>query len=611
MGSSFLDIATRPGVLVGGLAIAFFLVLTWVLRGTPLGQAIGDEPEGEGRPEPGRRDRAVMTAVSGLLLVAIGAYVAFAVGVLWSVPVFAVGYALVARTIHDNRPFRHASPTLRRVVNVSDTAMTASLIAGVLVVGNVLAFRYGERPLDFTTDKVYSLASLTVNQLKALDRPVRFTVFLGQTPRARRQLGRILQLLDLYKDESPNRISIDVVHPASDQIRFEELAKRVPEVAVTPGGGVAVEFGEGDSVERTVVRNGEMFDVSDNNAFETDRSRIQTSFHGEDALTSALIRLQEEKKPKIAFVTGHGELSIHEMELGKNGLGALRELLAGQGAEILVVNLTREPIPADASVVVLAAPSTEFSPEEAKRLQGYMKNGGRLMMFLDSRAPEGLRNWLKSEFHVTVGTDPVYDGTYNIRGQWNLVIAPIVGDSRHPIVEPLLNRGAAMPVPTALSLDPPAAAGAAMESPFHSEIILRSSQESWVETDAKQSPPQFDPNKDKRGPIALGVAVYELPKHDARGTGEEEIGRLVVFGSSSIASNWFLSSEFANRDVVVNSVNWLRGKPNLAGISPKTHTSLRLAGSPALRDRLVSIPTLMAVLVIVGLGAATYYNRRS
>ncbi len=240
-----------------------------------------------------------------------------------------------------------------------------------------------------------------------------------------------------------------------------------------------------------------------------------------------------------------------------------------------------------------------------------MRGGGRLLLFLDARAPEGLRNWLKTEFQVGVGAEPVYDGTYNVRGQWNLVVAPIVGDSRHPIVESLLNRGAAMPVPTTLTLEAPGAAGAASESPFHSEIILRSSQESWAESDSKQSPPQFDPGNDKRGPIALGVAVFELPKHDARGTGEEEIGRVVVFSSPLIASNRFLSSEFANRDVVVNSVNWLRGKPNLAGISPKTHTSLRLAGSPALRGRLIAIPTLMAVLVIVGFGAATYYNRRS
>ncbi len=87
---------------------------------------------------------------------------------------------------------------------------------------------------------------------------------------------------------------------------------------------------------------------------------------------------------------------------------------------------------------------------------------------------------------------------------------------------------------------------------------------------------------------------------------------MVVFSSPLIASNRFLSSDFANRDVVVNSVNWLRGKPNLAGISPKTHTSLKLAGSPAAAAAGWSaIPTLMAILVIVGFAAMTYYNRRS
>jgi hypothetical protein len=611
MGSSVLDFATRPFVLLAGLSVAFFLVATWALRGTPLGQTIVDEPQGEGRPEPALRDRAVIMAVLGMVLVAVGAYVAIAVGRFWSLPVFAAGYGLLGYTIHANRPFRHASPTLRRVVFVSDTVMTASLFAGVLVLANVFAFRYGERPLDFTADKVYSLSSQTLRQLEGLNRPLKFTVFMGNTPRAQRQLGRVLQLLDLYKEENPSKITIETLNPLADQHSFEELAKRVPEVTVAATGGVVLEYGEGDSGQHTVVRNGELFEQS-GDAFDRE-SRVPLVFTGEDAITSALIRLSEEKKPKIGFVTGHGELSVHEMDPARNGLGLLRDLLSRQGAEIVVVNLARESVPPETSVVVLAAPTTEFSPEEAERLQHYMRDNGRLLLFVSTQTPESLRNWLKTEFQVVVGTDPVLDPTYNWRGRWDLVVAPIVGDSHHPIVQPLLNRGAILPAPAALAVtgSTTSAAGAAAESPFHTEVLLHSSQESWAESQPQDRfTPQFDPAKDKRGPIPLAVAVYELPQVGRQRT-DEEIGRVVVLSSPLMASNPYLVREFANSDVVVNSFNWLRGKPKLTGISPKTHTSLRLTVDPALRGRLVSIPTLIALLAIIGLGAATYYNRRA
>jgi hypothetical protein len=610
MGSSFVNFVTRPAIAVTALAVGAFLVLTWALRGTPLGQTIADESEGEGRPAPGRRDRAVAVSVAGLVLVAIGAFVAIQYGVLWSIPVFVVGYGMVAVTIKSNLAYRHDSPTLRRVVRVSDTAMTASLIAGVLVIGNVLAFKYGERPFDLTQEKVYSLASLSTQQVKALQRPVKFTVFLGRTPRAQRQLQRILQLLDLYKALSPSKISVDVLYAYDEVSRFEDLARRAPDVRVARGGGVVIEYGVGETAERTVVRNTEMFDQTQGNAFDPDPAKVQTSFHGEDVVTSALIRLQEGKKPKIGFTTGHGELSLHESSPAKEGLGVLRDRLMAIGAELQVQNLAKESVPPDIAVLIVANPTTEFSAVEGERMKKYLASGGHLILFLDGRYATGLRDWLKSEFRVELGFDPVVDPSYNVRGP-SLIIAPIVGVSHHSIVEPLQNRGAVMPAATYLSVvDPRApAANGAGPSPYVAEVILSSSPESWAESDLTQ-PPQRDRAKDKVGPLAVGVAISEQPKPGAPRSLEEN-GRVVIFSSPAMASNRFLASDFANLDVVINSVNWLRGRVNLQGISPKTHTALRLAVDPNLRGRLVTIPTLMSMGFILFLGAWTYYTRRS
>ena len=226
MGPTFLEFLRRPGVWVVALAVAAFLVLSWILRGSPLGQAAEESGAGEGHPGPARRDRAVASSVGGLILVALGGYVAIAVGVPWSIPLFIAGYGLVAFTVRRNRPYRHDSPTLHRVVVVSDTAMTASLLAGVLLIGNVLAFKYYERPIDLTRERSYSLASLTTNQLRSLQRPLKFTVFYTNQPMGTSgSRSCIRQLLDLYRAENPRRVSVEFSSPCRDPYAFDKLAQ--------------------------------------------------------------------------------------------------------------------------------------------------------------------------------------------------------------------------------------------------------------------------------------------------------------------------------------------------------------------------------------------------
>ncbi len=164
---------------------------TWALRGAPIGQAAADEDEAEDAPGAGYRDRVVAAIVGGLLLVLAGAYLALTGRLAWSLPAFALGFGIVLTLIAVNRRYRHGSPSLRRTIELANSALTASLIAGILIVVNVLAFRYGGRAIDFTRERTFTLSSLTANQLKSLKRPVTFTVFFGDSPRSVRQLDRV------------------------------------------------------------------------------------------------------------------------------------------------------------------------------------------------------------------------------------------------------------------------------------------------------------------------------------------------------------------------------------------------------------------------------------
>jgi hypothetical protein len=136
--------------------------------------------------------------------------------------------------------------------------------------------------------------------------------------------------------------------------------------------------------------------------------------------------------------------------------------------------------------------------------------------------------------------------------------------------------------------------------------ILRTSKDSWAETQLPVRRLERD-DKDIPGPLTVAVVVAERPEP---GSGRPGKPRLVVVSSRLVGDNFFVDVEPTNLDLLTNAIHWLRGRSELGGIAPKTHTALTLAVDPILRTRLVLVPTVMAILFILGLGITTYAARR-
>jgi hypothetical protein len=111
----------------------------------------------------------------------------------------------------------------------------------------------------------------------------------------------------------------------------------------------------------------------------------------------------------------------------------------------------------------------------------------------------------------------------------------------------------------------------------------------------------------------VGVAVTQRPADappaTAAGAVTDGKPRLVLFSSGSMAENIVQAIEPTNLDLIMNAVSWLRERPDAVGIAPKTHVALTLNADPVLRSRLVVVPTVAAVLGIIGLGVIVYVVR--
>jgi ABC-type uncharacterized transport system involved in gliding motility auxiliary subunit len=605
---SFLHVFQTPAVWVGGLALAAFLVLFWALRGAPIGQAV--EGEAEEAPRGGYRDRVIAAMVLGLMLVCAGAYVASAHGVLWSIPVFAVGFGIVLTLIAVNRRYRHGSPALRRTIELSNTLLNAALIAGVLVVVNVMAFRYGGRAIDLTRERMFSLSSMTVNQVKNLAKPLKFTVFYGQSPLARAEMARVMEMLDLYKALDPSRVSIQQVDPYRDREQFELLAKRIPEVQVSETGGVVLEYGQGEGAEHVVIPNHDLFEFPRQGRFaEQNVEKFVSSFKGEEVVTSALVRLRDEKRTKYVFVTGHGQPSLGDLDPRKEGLGRWRSQIVAMGGDVSEVNLIHDDIPRDAEIVIAVAGKTPFQEDEVGKLSRYTAGGRPLLAVVGNPAgSSGLDDLLKT-YNVTTGKGVVVDPKHNFLRSPSLVGVQVGEAPQHPIIQPLANNTLLIVNALPLNVVGPGSAGGKPNPEFIATPVLTTSRDAWAETDLGNKRVSFDPEKDAKGPLHVGVAVV------ARGNPDqgqpEQTPRLVVLSSLGMVDNVFLGMDPANLDLLVNATSWLRKEKTVTGIIPKRHEDIQFTADPVLRTRLVFVPTVTAMLMIVMLGLFTYNNRRA
>jgi hypothetical protein len=100
--------------------------------------------------------------------------------------------------------------------------------------------------------------------------------------------------------------------------------------------------------------------------------------------------------------------------------------------------------------------------------------------------------------------------------------------------------------------------------------FLRTSDESWATRDSsvvRTGTPRFVAGRDRPGPVSVGMElafrVITPPGADPRQ------GRLLVYGNSEFANNFFI--EFlGNKDLFLNSVNWLAREQQALASRPRT-----------------------------------------
>jgi ABC-type uncharacterized transport system involved in gliding motility auxiliary subunit len=461
------------------------------------------------------------------------------------------------------------------------TLATASVLVvlGILAAINYLAARHNKR-WDLTAGGQYTLSDQTKKVLHSLDKPVRVTVFAreGESERFRNRL-------DQFQYES-KQLQIEYIDPE----KRPALAERLKESAL---GTVVLEYD----------------------------GRVQrVSSDEEQDLTNALIKVVQGEQHKVYFVQGHGERDLN----GSDGRGysGVKQALGGDNFAAEAVVLLQQEIPADATVIVMAGPTSDLLQPEVDRLRSYLNRGGKLLVLLDppqkTDAPP-LTNVLAllKEWSVSAGNDAVLDPLSRLRGAEADVPVAAPPYPFHEITS-TFKMLTAYPFARSMKAAESVAAGQQVTS------FIQSGPGSWAETDLKtlttrgEAQPNLE-NGDTRGPVSLAVAVSAPvkeatppppPAPGAETPPNKPETRLVAVGDSDFAANAFLNTG-GNRDMFLNTVNWLAQQENLIAVRPRDPEDRRITVGTPQQQRLIF---WFSVLIMPGLillaGVHTWWRRR-
>lgn len=469
----------------------------------------------------------------------------------------------------------------RRQARYGTMSIVALLVGlGIVVAVNYLGVRQNKR-WDFTANQVYSLSDQTIKILRGLDAPIKITVFDKAD-----DLDRFRDRLESYTYYT-DKLSVEYVDADKDPARAKAAE-------ITAYGTLVIQYQ--DRVER--ISNSDEQDI-----------------------TNALIKVTTGQQRKVYFTQGHGEKDTASSD--RLGYAAVVNALSRDNYSVDKFVLAQQgEVPADATAVIVAGPTTDFLQPEIDALKKYVARGGKVMFMVDppvgpdaSELPN-IVAFLK-EWGINVGADVVVDASGIGRIVGTNESMPVAAPPYPP--HPITDRFSVMTAfPLARSVRPIEGGTAGHTA----QPFIQTSPQSWAETDLKAlasgGQVQFDADKgDTQGPVPLAAAASApateapapLPTNSSPSEPAKPESRVAAIGDSDFAANSVVGFQ-GNRDLFVNAVNWLAQQENLIAIRPRENEDRRITLTADQHQRIMLLSLLIVPGLVLAGGVYVWWRRR-
>lgn len=241
---------------------------------------------------------------------------------------------------------------------IADTTRVILLVALLIVVYiaiNIIVDNANLPTLDFTEEKLYSVSDESKEKVKDIDQEVTLYFFGAD------ENTSIIDFAKQYNVINPN-IKVEVVDSSERPDLLEKYSISDGESAVViqaPERSKTLSAYELTSYDYTT---GETTDLT------------------EEKITNAIIETTSADKPKVYFLTGHGEMA--------DSMNYAKQYLENDVIDLDDLDLLTSDFPEDCDVLIIATPTEDFTDLETETIINYINNGGNILWFNNGRTTQ-------------------------------------------------------------------------------------------------------------------------------------------------------------------------------------------------------------------------------
>lgn len=451
------------------------------------------------------------------------------------------------------------------------TVLTVVFVAVVVLVNVVATVLFERYPItiDLTSNKKYSISKESEEYVKKIDTDVLITVFANEDEFSSistytKQAIEVMKKYSRYNDKISYRFvdidsNPDIVsdYEADSVSQYDIIVETNPSSDVKRTRKITIldmlEFKDdfvsqlsdyGMSVETAAAQMGG--DLS----FLSYYGGYVESSCADQAFASAFMTVTDPNPVNVVILTGRNEIS---------DLSYFQTLLEANGYNVSTIDITKEDIPEDSSIVVIPAPKTDYLDTEITKVDEFLDNGGDLgkqLLYCASLGQSETPNLdeFLSEYGIEVGDGviceqssdyyyqlPYITTTTDISENFNQDIT-----SANPTIMNYYAR------PIKLLFDE--------QGMYSTEAYVQSTENGYV-ADATTGET-----------LAKGKQIYTAVASKAvfLDGGGANYSNIIVFGSVDTLSDQMLSySQFQNREYVISLLNGITHKTDGIVIEPK------------------------------------------
>lgn len=455
------------------------------------------------------------------------------------------------------------------------------LLTGIVVLTYIVVER-AVLTLDMTNAGEFTLSPETLDVINQINRPIRITGFYTSDSVASRDLDD--QFFRLYEAKSDGMITRRYFDPAEQ-----------PELA-----------------EQFGAKNGDVYLSYLNADGSVDMSTTQwvpLTGKQERDMTQAIARLLSTGNFTVYFSFGSGELDSDD----DTGVGTsnAKNLLRVNGFNTGKIDLrglaeAGEPIPRDATAIVIAGAQESFTPDMIAMLDTYLDSGGTLFIMANetgSFLPEDsdFNTYLWENWGIRLLNAIVIDERVGDPSPWDIFSYAIYDSPITASLDPTTDATTAAQFyrARAIEVNP--------DPPVNNGAVIQSSEVSFAERDVQaliqNNTYAYEDGVDLPGPQTVVAYAFDA------GTG----GKIILVGDSDFITNGRIAAEQSkgNGYLFMDGIGWMTGFTERVSIAPQAVgvTQPFIFVSPQTLDEIAFFTAVVMPGIVLVLGAVVWFYR--